>query len=97
DVDLNVRARAAGWRFRIEPSAVVWHVGGAAWTAGFGRPDAENARLVARNRLATQIKFMPARAIPGIALTELGALTRAAAARRLRATLAGKLAALRWL
>ena len=40
---------------------------------------------------------MPARRAPRIAAVELGALARAAAQRRLRATLAGKLAALRWL
>jgi GT2 family glycosyltransferase len=97
DVDLNVRARAAGWRFRLEPAAVVWHRGAASWSSGFGRPDAENARLVARNRLATQIKFMPAGAIPRVAVIEIGALVRAAAARRLGSTLRGKLEALRWL
>ena len=59
DVDLNVRARIAGWRFAYVPEAVVWHVGNASWQAGFRRPEAENARLVARNRLATQVKFMP--------------------------------------
>jgi len=40
---------------------------------------------------------MPARALPRIAIVELGSLARAALQRRLRATLAGKLAALRWL
>jgi GT2 family glycosyltransferase len=95
DVDLNVRARIAGWRFAYVPEAVVWHVGNASWQVGFSRPDAENARLVARNRLATQVKFMPAGAIPRIAVVEVGALARAASQRRLRATLAGKLAALR--
>ncbi len=97
DVDLNVRARVAGWQFVLEPSAVVWHVGRSAWGAGFARPEADNARLVARNRLATQIKFMPARSAPRIALVEAGSLARAARARRLRSTLAGKLGALRWL
>jgi GT2 family glycosyltransferase len=97
DVDLNLRARVAGWRFAYVPAAVVWHVGNASWLAGFKRPGAENARLVARNRLATQVKFMPAAAVPRIAAVELGALARAAAQRRLRATLSGKLAALRWL
>jgi GT2 family glycosyltransferase len=97
DVDLNVRARIAGWRFAYVPAAVVWHVGNASWQAGFERPGAENARLVARNRLATQAKYMPARALPRIAAVEAGALTRAARQRRLRATFAGKLAALRWL
>ena len=68
DVDLNVRARIAGWRFLLEPEAVVWHVGEAAWRQGFERPTADNARLVARNRLATQVKFVPARTFLRIAL-----------------------------
>jgi GT2 family glycosyltransferase len=97
DVDLNVRARVAGWRFALEPEAVVWHLGKAAWSAGFRSPLAVNARLVARNRLATQIKFMPAGSAPRIALVEAGALARATRERRLGATLVGKLAALRWL
>jgi len=95
DVDLNVRARIAGWRFWLDPAAVVWHRGGGAWGAGFARPHADNAALVARNRLATQIKFMPANAIPRILTVEAASLARAAAQRRGRATAAGKLAALR--
>jgi GT2 family glycosyltransferase len=97
DVDLNVRARIAGWRFAYVPEAVVWHVGNASWMAEAPSPGAWNARLVARNRLATQAKFMPARALPRIAAVEAGSLARAAKQRRLRATLAGKLAAFRWL
>jgi GT2 family glycosyltransferase len=97
DVDLNVRARVAGWRFAFVPEAVVWHVGNAAWKQGFDRPGAENARLVARNRLATQVKFMPVSALPRIAAVEAGALARAARQRRFLATLRGKLVALRWL
>ena len=97
DVDLNVRARIAGWRFAYVPEAVVWHVGNASWLAEAPSPGAWNARLVARNRLATQLKFMPARALPRIAAVEVGALARAAKQRRLGATLGGKLAALRWL
>ncbi len=93
DVDLNVRARIAGWSFRLIPSAVVWHVGNAAWKAGFDRPKPENARLVARNRLCTQLKFMPIRALPRVALAEAGSILRAIRARRLIATLSGKLAA----
>jgi GT2 family glycosyltransferase len=92
DVDLNVRARIAGWRFEYVPEAVVWHRGGASWMPGFERPGAENARLVARNRLATQVKFMPGRAVPRIAAVEVGSLLRAARQRRLLATLRGKLA-----
>ena len=93
DVDLNVRARIAGWRFEYVPEAVTWHVGNASWQAGFERPGAENARLVARNRLSTQIKFMPLRSVPCIVAVELGALARAAVERRFLATLRGKLAA----
>ncbi len=97
DVDLNVRARIAGWRFAYVPEAVVWHLGNASWQAGFERPGADNARLVARNRLATQVKFMPAAALPRILAVELGALTRAGLQRRFAATARGKLEALRWL
>jgi GT2 family glycosyltransferase len=97
DVDLNVRARIAGWRFEYVPEAVVWHVGNASWREGFERPSAENARLVARNRLATQVKFMPVGAIPRIAVVEAGSLLRAARERRFAATLGGKLSALTWL
>jgi hypothetical protein len=97
DVDLNVRAQIAGWRFEYVPEAVVWHVGNAAWQEGFERPAADNARLVARNRLASQVKFMPARAVPRIAAAEVGALVRAAREHRLVATMRGKLSALRWL
>ncbi|HEX5984217.1 MAG TPA: glycosyltransferase family 2 protein [Solirubrobacterales bacterium] len=91
DVDLNVRARIAGWRFGYVPEAVVWHVGNASWTAEAPRPGAWNARLVARNRIATQLKFMPARALPRILLVEVGALLRALREGRFRATLRGKL------
>jgi GT2 family glycosyltransferase len=97
DVDLNVRARVAGWRFACVPAAVAWHIGNASWQSGFERPGAENARLVARNRLATQLKFMPLRLLPRILVVELGSLARAARQRRLLATLRGKLEALPWL
>ena len=94
DVDLNVRARIHGWGFRLAPDAVVWHVGNAAWQAGFDRPGAENARLVARNRIRTQAKFMPARALPRIVLIDIGSILRAIRSRRFSATLRGKLAGL---
>ncbi|HEY5943474.1 MAG TPA: glycosyltransferase family 2 protein [Solirubrobacterales bacterium] len=97
DVDFNVRAQIAGWDFTFVPEAVVWHVGNASWQAGFERPAAENARLVARNRLATQAKFMPARALPRMLAVEAGSLLRAARQRRLGTTLRGKLEGLSWL
>jgi GT2 family glycosyltransferase len=91
DVDLNVRARIAGWRFAYEPAATVWHVGNASWLAEAQRPSAWNARLVARNRVVTQVKFMPVKALPRIVAVEAGSLGRAATERRLGATLRGKL------
>jgi GT2 family glycosyltransferase len=91
DVDLNVRARILGRRFAYVPEAVVWHAGNASWQAGFERPGAENARLVARNRIGTQAKFMPLSALPRILAVEAGSLLRAAREGRLRATLCGKL------
>jgi GT2 family glycosyltransferase len=95
DVDLNVRARIAGWRFGYVPEAVVWHLGNASWMAEAPQPSAWNARLVARNRISTQAKFMPAAALPRILAVEFGALLRAARQRRIRATLRGKLEGLR--
>ncbi|HET7590891.1 MAG TPA: glycosyltransferase family 2 protein [Solirubrobacterales bacterium] len=97
DVDLNVRARIAGWRFEYVPEAIVWHLGNASWQAEAPRPGAWNARLVARNRIATWTKFMPPRALPRILAVEAGSLLRAARQRRLRATLRGKLEGLRLL
>jgi hypothetical protein len=97
DVDLNVRARIAGWRFAEVPEAVVWHRGNASWQAGFKQPAADNARLVARNRLATQVKFLPLWVIPRLAAVEVGSLVRAARMRRLRATLRGKVGVVAWL
>lgn len=91
DVDLNVRARIAGWRFGYRPKAVVWHLGNASWQVGAPRPGAWNARLVARNRIVTQARYVPLAALPRIAAVEAGALVRAARRRRLGATLRGKL------
>jgi GT2 family glycosyltransferase len=95
DVDLNVRAQIAGWRFEYVPEAVVWHVGNASWLVEAPRPGAWNARLVARNRLVTQAKFMPATALPRILAVEAGGLLRAGRQGRFRATLRGKLEGLR--
>jgi len=91
DVDLNLRARIAGRRFEYVPDAVVWHLGNASWQAEAPQPSAWNARLVARNRIATQAKFVPVRALPRILAVEAGSLLRAARRRRLRATARGKL------
>lgn len=91
DVDLNVRAQIAGWSFAYAPEAVVWHLGNAFWIAGVPQPAAWNARLVARNRIVTQARFMPASSLPRILAVEAGSLFRAARQRRLRATACGKL------
>ncbi|HJZ36339.1 MAG TPA: glycosyltransferase family 2 protein [Solirubrobacterales bacterium] len=91
DVDLNVRARIAGRRFAYVPEAIVWHAGNASWQVGFDRPGAENARLVARNRIATWAKFMPLSSLPRILAVELASLYRAARQGRLSATARGKL------
>jgi GT2 family glycosyltransferase len=91
DVDLNVRARIAGRRFAYVPEAVVWHAGNASWQVAFDRPGAENARLVARNRIATWAKFMPLTSVPRILAVEAASLVRAARQGRLGATLRGKL------
>jgi N-acetylglucosaminyl-diphospho-decaprenol L-rhamnosyltransferase len=95
DVDLNVRARAAGWRFEHVPEAIVWHVGNASWMAEAPQPGGWNGRLVARNRIVTQARFMPFTALPRILVVEVGALLRAARQGRLGATLRGKLEGLR--
>jgi GT2 family glycosyltransferase len=94
DVDLNVRAQIAGRRFEYVPEAVAWHVGNASWLEGFQRPAADNARLVARNRLATQVKFVPVASVPRILAVEAGSLLRAARERRFFATSKGKLSTL---
>jgi GT2 family glycosyltransferase len=95
DVDLNARAQVAGRRFAYVPDAVVWHLGNASWLVGAPRPGAWNARLVARNRIVTQARFMPLAAVPRILAVEIGSLLRAARERRLGATLRGKLEGLR--
>jgi GT2 family glycosyltransferase len=91
DVDLNVRARIDGWGFAYEPTATIWHLGNASWQEHAPRPGAWNARLVARNRIATQAKFMPVSALPRIAAVEAGSLGRAARQGRFGATVRGKL------
>lgn len=97
DVDLNARARLHGWRARYVPDAVVWHVGAAAWSTQPARPVTFNTRLMARNRLATDIKVLPMRSLPLAAVAELGSIVRSVPRGALGAALHGRLAALRWL
>jgi GT2 family glycosyltransferase len=91
DVDLNVRGRIHGWSFAVEPRAVVWHVGNASWRTGAARPSAWNARLVARNRITTQAKFVAATSLPRVTVVEIAALGRAARQGRFGSTATGKL------
>lgn len=73
DVDLNARARLAGWRFAYEPDAVASHVGHAAW----GKQEtarAFNVRLTMQNRAATAIKVLPARCLPWVLLATVRSL-----------------------
>jgi GT2 family glycosyltransferase len=96
DVDLNARARLAGWNFAYVPDATALHIGHAAW-ARQARAQRFNVELTVRNRLATAVKVLPPSAIAGsVALT-----VRSVAAGPLRGTgsaaLLGALGALRWL
>ena len=93
DVDLNVRARIDGWRFEYVPGGRRLARRRRGLAGRLRAPRADNARLVARNRLATQVKFMPLAAAPRIAAVECGV----ALARRPGAALAGDACAASWL
>jgi GT2 family glycosyltransferase len=96
DVDLNARARLAGWRFAYVPDARATHVGHAAWRQ---EPHAQRfvVELTVRNRLATAFKVLPVRGVVG----SLGLTLRSIAGGPLHGTsaavLTGTLTALRWL
>jgi GT2 family glycosyltransferase len=96
DVDLNARARLAGWRFAYVPNAVAVHVGHAAW-----RQEAEaqrfNVELTVRNRLATALKVLPPRGVAGSSLLTLRSIAGSPRHGTSRAVLAGTFTALRWL
>lgn len=55
DVDLCLRARAAGWKLFYAPGAVLTHAEGAVSAAG----DYAHAALIERNRLRLVLKHMP--------------------------------------
>lgn len=55
DVDLCLRARAAGWELVYEPAARLTHAEGAAAAGG----SYEHAALIERNRLLLQLKHTP--------------------------------------
>jgi GT2 family glycosyltransferase len=96
DVDLNARARLAGWRFSYLPGARAVHVGHAAWRQ---EPGAQhfNVELTVRNRLATAIKVLPPRGVVGSVALTLRSLSASPFRGTTPAVLAGTLSALRWL
>jgi GT2 family glycosyltransferase len=96
DVDLNARARLAGWRFAYVPDAVAVHVGHAAWRQE-PRSQHFNVELTVRNRLATAFKVLPARGVAGSATLTLRNIASSPRHGTTMAVLGGTLTALRWL
>jgi N-acetylglucosaminyl-diphospho-decaprenol L-rhamnosyltransferase len=96
DVDLNARARLAGWRFTYVPNAVAVHVGHAAWRQE-QRAQRFLVELLVRNRLATAVKVLPARGVVGSATLTLRSIAGGPRHGTSAAVLAGTLSALRWL
>jgi GT2 family glycosyltransferase len=96
DVDLNARARLAGWRFACLPAAEAVHVGHASW-AKLPAAARFNVELTVRNRLATAVKVLP----PGGVLAAVGLTIRSVVGGLGRGTalaaLKGALSASRWL
>jgi GT2 family glycosyltransferase len=95
DVDLNARARLAGWGFAYVPEAIAIHVGHAAWRRQI-RSQHFNVELTVRNRLATALKVLPASGVLGSALLTARTLAASPFRGTSRAALAGTLTALRW-
>lgn len=93
DVELNLRARAAGWRFACATDAVVWHVGNASWRDG-SASSAFNVRLVARNRPLASLKHLPRRRLPAALGAELASLALSIRRGTLSANAGGKFEAL---
>jgi GT2 family glycosyltransferase len=96
DVDLNARARLAGWRFFYVPGATAVHVGRAAWGKQEGAR-AFNVRLTMQNRTSTAIKVLPARCLPWVLLATLRTLVASPFKCVGRAAIAGTLSMLPWL
>jgi GT2 family glycosyltransferase len=96
DVDLNARARLAGWRFAYLPEAVAVHVGHAAWRKERGSKGF-NVELTVRNRLATALKVLPARGIVASGAATLRSLVASPLHGTTIAVLTGIVTTLRWL
>jgi GT2 family glycosyltransferase len=94
DVDLNARARLAGWRFEYVAAASAVHVGHAGWSQQ-RRAHSFNVRLTVRNRLATAVKVLPASGVAGAALLTLRSLLASPFRGSARAAFAGAGSALR--
>jgi GT2 family glycosyltransferase len=94
DVDLNARARLAGWRFSYLPEARAVHVGHAAWRQ---EPRAQrfNVELTVRNRLATAVKVLPLRGVAGSVAVTLRSLAASPFRGTTVAVLRGTVSALR--
>jgi GT2 family glycosyltransferase len=96
DVDLNARARLAGWRFLYVPEALAVHVGHAGWRQ-HDQAQRFTVELTVRNRLATAVKLMPARGVLGATALTLRSIAGSPLHGTTRAVLAGTATALRWL
>lgn len=96
DVDLNARARLAGWRFEYVPDAVAVHVGHAAWRQE-PRSQRFNVELTVRNRLATAFKVLPARGVASSIALTLRNIAASPLHDTTPAVLGGTVTALRWL
>jgi GT2 family glycosyltransferase len=94
DVDLNARARLAGWRFACSPSAVTRHTGHVAWRR-HPRARSFNARLTMQNRIATAVKVLPMAGLPGMVATTLRWVLTSFYHRTTSAVLAGIAGAIR--
>jgi GT2 family glycosyltransferase len=89
DVDLGLRLGLAGWRCAYEPAVAVHAGEGSSWQLA-----APVHYWVERNTLLLVLKAFPLRWLPLVAYRQLGWAWHAARERRLRAHLAGALAAL---
>jgi GT2 family glycosyltransferase len=96
DVDLNARARLAGWRFAYVPGALAVHVGHAAWRQE-RRAQRFVVELTVRNRLATAVKVLPARAVAGSVAATVRSLAGSPLHKTTGAVLNGTVTAIRWL
>jgi GT2 family glycosyltransferase len=96
DVDLNARARLAGWKFAYISQALAVHVGHAGWRQ-LERSHSFNVELTVRNRLATAVRVLPRRGVAGAAAATLRSLVASPFRGTSTAVLRGTLTALRWL